>query len=202
MSLSQPTRPDKNRSGFSISAFDPPVTPPETLETERLALRMPAMDDADEIFSSYARDPEVTKYLLWTPHRNIQTTRKFLRECLSTWKKGTSFQWAIIRKEDKKLLGMVSCRPEEGHKAQLGYVLARSEWGKGYATEAVRALVDWAVSQDGIHRVWAACDVDNKASARVLEKVGMVREGTLRRWSIHPALSPKPRDSYCYAKTK
>jgi RimJ/RimL family protein N-acetyltransferase len=84
----------------------------------------------------------------------------------------------------------------------LGYVLERASWGKGYMTEAVRFLVDWAVSQPSIYRVWATCDVTNLASAHVLEKVGMQREGVLRRWIMHPNLSEEPRDCYCYALVK
>ncbi len=69
-------------------------------------------------------------------------------------------------------------------------------------TEAVKAIVDWVLKQESIHRVWAFCDVENLASARVLEKVGMQREGVLRRWMIHPNVSDEPRDCYCYAITR
>ena len=69
-------------------------------------------------------------------------------------------------------------------------------------TEAVKALVTWALQRPEIYRVWAVCDIDNKASARVMEKAGMQREGILRRWSIHPNVSNEPRDSYCYAILK
>ena len=87
-------------------------------------------------------------------------------------------------------------------KWELGYVLARFYWGNGYMTEAVQGLVHWALKQKQIYRIWAVCDVDNIASARVMEKAGMQREGILRRWSVHPNLSPEPRDSYCYAIVK
>jgi RimJ/RimL family protein N-acetyltransferase len=89
-----------------------------------------------------------------------------------------------------------------GEKWELGFVLAQPHWGKGYMTEAVRGLVAWALKQKEIYRVWAVCDTDNVASARVMEKAGMQREGTLRRWSVHPNLSLEPRDSYCYAIVK
>jgi RimJ/RimL family protein N-acetyltransferase len=69
-------------------------------------------------------------------------------------------------------------------------------------TEAARAVVDWALGQPGIYRVWAVCDVENAASTRVLEKVGMQREGVLRRWIIHPGVDAVPRDCYCYAIIK
>jgi RimJ/RimL family protein N-acetyltransferase len=67
--------------------------------------------------------------------------------------------------------------------------------------EAVRAVTGWALDQPGIYRVWAVCNVENIASCRVMEKVGMQKEGILRRWSIHPNISEEPCDSYCYAVT-
>ena len=88
------------------------------------------------------------------------------------------------------------------YKVGFGYHLARPEWGQGYATEAARALVEWALGQRRIFRIWTVCDVGNAASVRVLEKLGMVREGVLKRWSIRPNLSLEPRDSYCYALTR
>jgi len=69
-------------------------------------------------------------------------------------------------------------------------------------TEAAQALVEWALSQPEIYRVWAVCDVQNTASTKVLEKLGMRREGVLRRWIIHPNIDVVPRDCYCYAITK
>ena len=69
-------------------------------------------------------------------------------------------------------------------------------------TEAVRAVVSWAISEREVYRVWAVCDVENPASARVMEKAGMQEEGILRRWTMHPNSSDEPRDCYCYAMTK
>jgi RimJ/RimL family protein N-acetyltransferase len=177
------------------------VKPPETLETERLRLRRAALEDAEAIFTEYAQDPEVTKYLTWRPHRSIGTVYEFLHMAIDAWETGRAFQWAILRKDDARLMGMIGWRVD-GHKLEMGYALARAYWGKGYMTEAVTALIAWALKQDDIHRVWAVCDVENGASARVMEKAGMRREGILRRWSIHPHLSDEPRDSYCYAITK
>jgi RimJ/RimL family protein N-acetyltransferase len=80
-------------------------------------------------------------------------------------------------------------------------VLARSAWAQGYATEAAGAVVAWALAQPELHRVWAVCDVENAASARVLEKSGMTREACLRAWVVMPAF-PSPRDVWCYAAVK
>jgi ribosomal-protein-alanine N-acetyltransferase len=177
------------------------INPPEILQTERLRLRKPLMQDAEEIFNKYAQDPDVTKYLTWRPHRNVDETRGFVRACLQAWDEGKSFHWVIVRQEDNQLLGMITTRVDD-YKWELGYVLSRSFWGMGYMTEAVKKLVDWALRQEGICRVWSVCDVDNLASARVMEKAGMQREGVLRRWSMHPTISDAPRDSYCYSITK
>jgi len=177
------------------------MTAPRIIETPRLRLMPPMPEDAEEIFSSYAQDPEVTKYLVWSPHQSIENTRDFLFRCMGVWALETAFPWVIRRKGDERLLGMIEIRMD-GYRADLGYVLARPYWGQGIMTEAVRAVVNWALSQEEICRVWAVCDVDNKASARVLEKVGMEREGILRRWSIHPNISESPRDCLCYAKVK
>jgi RimJ/RimL family protein N-acetyltransferase len=68
--------------------------------------------------------------------------------------------------------------------------------------EAARAIVDWGLSQNAIFRIWALCDVDNLASARVMEKIGMEKEGILRRCIIHPNVSDDPRDVYCYSMVK
>jgi RimJ/RimL family protein N-acetyltransferase len=107
----------------------------------------------------------------------------------------------LLRKQDEQLIGMAQIQIDR-FKANIGYVLARSEWGKGYMPEAAKALLDWAMNRREIYRVWAVCDVENTASARVLEKIGMKREGTLSRWIIHPNVSDEPRDCYCYALVK
>lgn len=177
------------------------MRPPRIIETARLQLTPPVVEDAEEIFTSYARDPEVTRYLVWQPHESIKSTRDFVLRCLAVWALEVAYPWVIRRKGDERLLGMIEIRPD-GYRADLGYVLARPYWGQGIMTEAVRAVVDWAIGQPEIHRVWAVCDVDNRASARVLEKAGMEREGVLRRWSIHPNVSEIPRDCVCYAKVK
>ena len=71
--------------------------------------------------------------------------------------------------------------------------------GKGYMTEAARAIIHWAFQQPTIYRVYATTGVDNIASQRVMEKAGMQREGLLRKYIVHPNISDEPRDSYMYA---
>jgi [ribosomal protein S5]-alanine N-acetyltransferase len=159
------------------------------------------MDDAEAIFQGYACDPEVTRYLTWTPHTSLADTRAFLRDCMDDWRAQLRFTWAITRGPDAPSIGMIDLRPH-GHMAEVGYVLARPEWGKGYMTEALIAVVDAALALPGTYRVAAVCDTENPASARVMEKAGMEREGILKRYLLHPSTSPEPRDAFCYAITR
>jgi RimJ/RimL family protein N-acetyltransferase len=107
----------------------------------------------------------------------------------------------IILKETGEVIGMIDPRVE-GPKVGIGYVAARAHWGKGYVTEATRVIIDWVFQQPSMYRVYATTDIENVASRRVLEKVGMQCEGVLRKYILHPNISDIPRDSYIYAITK
>lgn len=177
------------------------MKPPETFVTNRLRLRPPAFSDAETIFNTYATDIEVTRYLIWQPHKDIEETKAFLERAIEGWSTENEFSWVITSKESGELIGMAGLRVRD-FKADLGYVLGRHFWGNGFATEAVTPIASWALAQPRIYRVWAMCDVENAASARVLEKVGMKREGIMRRSQMHRGVSTEPRDSYCYAIVK
>jgi RimJ/RimL family protein N-acetyltransferase len=177
------------------------MIPSETIQTGRLILRKPRMDDAPVIFESYAQDPEVTRYLVWKPHKDMQETEQFLSACLQLWQLRKDFAYAIILREIGRLIGMFGLHPMQ-MKVEVGYALARPYWGKGYMTEALHAVIDWAFMQSEIYRVQAFCDVENVGSARVMEKAGMTREGLLRRYVVHPNIRDKPRDAYMYAVVK
>ncbi|HEY9403985.1 MAG TPA: GNAT family N-acetyltransferase [Pyrinomonadaceae bacterium] len=177
------------------------MKPPTHIETARLVLRKPVAADVPHIYEAYARDPEVTRYLTWRPHRTVADGEEHSAQQLAAWESGKYFSWVISVKEDGELAGMISMRPE-GWRVELGYVLGRRWWGRGLMTETVRAVIDYTLSEPEVFRVWAVCDVENAASARVLEKAGMRREGILRRWAMHPNMGAEPRDCFCYAKVK
>ena len=177
------------------------MTPPGLLETPRLRLRRPIIADAPLIFAAYAQDAEVTRYLTWRPHPKVSVTEGNLARYLEAWDQGTSFSWVITPESGGDPIGRIELRVPD-HRAELLFVLARPHWGRGFMTEAARAVVGWAMTQPSLHRVWAVGDVENRAAARVLEKIGMEREGVLRRWLVHPNLSEQPRDCFCYATVK
>jgi RimJ/RimL family protein N-acetyltransferase len=150
------------------------------------------------MFAAYAQDPEVTRYLTWRPHKNIEETYAILDLILKLWRDGEAFSYAMTLKNADSIIGMIAMHPDD-FKIGLGYVLARPHWGKGYMTEAVRTMSNWLLSQPDVYRVFAVCDVENPASARVMEKAGMKYEGLLRGYTIHPNISEEPRDCLMYA---
>jgi [ribosomal protein S5]-alanine N-acetyltransferase len=174
---------------------------PPIIETERLVLRPPRFEDAEDIFNSYAADEEVTRYLMWRPNTSIEETEEFLRRIVDFPEDGSRLTWAITLRGDDTIRGMIELR-SQAYKADVGYVLERSLWGHGYMSEALSAVLDYAFENPRMYRVWAVCDVDNIASARVMEKAGMRFEGILRRYAMHPNVSPEPRDARCYARTR
>lgn len=170
------------------------MEPFESWTTKRLMLRRPVEDDVESVLA-YWSDPEVHRFLQHPVSDDLAEAQGFLRHLASAWEKGESFGWAMIEAATGRLVGMIEARVSL-HGIELGYVLHRDVWGKGYATEAVAAVVDWALEQPEVYRVWAYVHVGNTASQRVLEKAGMVNEGILHRWG--PRAGMAPADSYMY----
>jgi ribosomal-protein-alanine N-acetyltransferase len=170
----------------------------EHFETARLTLRRPRPEDSEAIFSRYAGDPEVTRYLSWARHQSVEATRAFLEFSDAEWARWPAGPYLVESREDGRLLGGTGFGFETGWRASTGYVLARDCWGQGYATEALAGIVAIARSL-GVVRLEALCHVDHGASWRVLEKCRFIREGVLRRHSVFPNLGVDgPCDVFCY----
>src|SRR6185295_1407540 len=135
---------------------------PESIETARLRLRQPLVTDAETIFASYATDQAVCRYMIWRPHESVAVTRRFVEECIASWQTGDHQPYIVVEISSNTLLGMLDARIQ-GQKVDIGYVLARAHWSKGFMTEAVDALTKLALAQAAIYRVQATCDVENAA---------------------------------------
>ena len=172
------------------------TTPPWfPIETERLLLRDFREDDYDSIHA-YATDPEVVRYMTWGPNtpevtrmvldRNLERQRAWPRQELHL---------AVELKMSGDMIGVISLHEAHTENSAFGYCYARAHWGKGYGTEAARALAEVAFTHLGHHRIWATCDARNHGSYGIMEKVGMRREGHL----IGDTLAHDGwRDSYVY----
>lgn len=148
-----------------------------SLETRRLLLRRLKMSDVEDIFE-YASDPEVTKYTLWNTHNSIEDSRKFI-----FWLTKNFACWAIEHKEDGKVIGtcfLHSFNLQAGQ-AEIAFNLSRKYWRQGYTTEAARKAILFGFRKWELNRIEGTCMIGNIASARVLEKVGMVFEGRTER---------------------
>jgi RimJ/RimL family protein N-acetyltransferase len=168
------------------------------MKTARLFLRKPELSDAEAIFQGWSSDPEITRYLGWPRHRSLEDTRAFLQFSDEEWRENGFGPYLIAR--DGVLVGSTGLHRESAHLAETGYVLTKAAWGQGVASEALAAMVIRA-QEVGLIRVEARCHVDNRASARVLEKCGFLREGVHRKHTVFPNLGTvEPQDVECWAR--
>lgn len=150
------------------------------LETPRLILR-PFQDSDLEPFAAYRADPEVARYQGWDTPYSVDRAAEFIAE-MKAKQPATGSEWyqfAVERKSSAGVIGDCAFHLLDGdpRQAEVGVTLARPHQRQGYAAEAVTRLLDYLFRDHGLHRVVARCDVDNLASARLLERVGMRREG-------------------------
>jgi ribosomal-protein-alanine N-acetyltransferase len=152
-------------------------TPPEIL-TSRLRLRALKRDDSRAV-GSYAFDPEVAKFMPWRP----QATELFAAGLVDVFMEPQFLNWAITFPEQDAAVGMVFLHSfsRQHHKAEIAFNLSRAHWRKGLAGEAAAAVLAFAFEELGLNRVEALCMPQNEASRRLLERLGMVYEGTMRR---------------------
>jgi [ribosomal protein S5]-alanine N-acetyltransferase len=153
-----------------------------TLETERLILRKMILNDAEAVFA-YASNSEVSRYTLWETHRSMEDSRAFLEFATQKYENGGEPDWGIVYRGNGCLVGacgLVNWEAEHA-RAEVGFVLSREYWGRGLMSEAVRAILRFGFERMNLNRIEARCIAENAASARVMEKAGMVYEGTLRQ---------------------
>ena len=151
------------------------------LETERLLLRRMRLVDAEDMYE-YARQTEVTRYLLWSPHPDIAHTQDYLRYIASRYATGSFYDWAMVLKKNGKMIGTCGFTAFDcpNDSAEIGYVLNPAYRGLGLIPEAVEAVLDFGFDRLLLHRVEARFIEGNAASLRVMEKVGMRFEGYQR----------------------
>ena len=153
----------------------------KTINTKRLILRPFQVEDAREMFENWASDPEVTQYLTWLPHESVETTKESLKRWVEGYQNPLQFKWAIVLNDE--VVGNIDTVhvKEKIDAVEIGYALSRKCWGKGIMTEALIAVSRYLLEEAGCNRVFARHDVNNPASGKVMQKVGMTYEGTLRR---------------------
>ena len=143
-----------------------------TIETDRLYLRPWVVGDADDLYT-LAKDPEVGPSAGWPAHQNAEESRRIILNVLAVPE-----TYAIIRKEDAKLIGSIGLKfgedstSEAQDEPELGYWIGKDFWGRGYATEAAKAMITWAFTECHARAVWCCHYEGNERSRRVIEKCG------------------------------
>lgn len=150
--------------------------------TARLLLRPPVAGDLDSLFAIYG-DPATNTFNPFGPHADIEKSRSVLDTWLGHWSARGFGQWALATKQEPgRVIGFggVAWRKYLDDDAlNLGYRLAASAWGQGYATEVAQAALSFALDELAAPEVLAIVRPLNTPSIRVLEKIGMRRVGTL-----------------------
>lgn len=149
--------------------------------TERLILRKIAPEDLYDMYE-YACEPEVSRFLLWSPHLNIAETRGHIEYLQKQYRKSSCTDWGVALKSNNKLIGTCGFASMDLHnnKAEIGYVLSHRYRGQGYMREAVSTVIDIGFKRLSLNRIEARILEGNHQSERLAESVGMKKEGTLR----------------------
>ncbi len=153
-----------------------------TLTTERLILRRFETTDAEDMFRNWAQSEIVTKFLSWEPYKRREDAVTYIQSIIDGDTDKT-YHWIITLKESGEAIGAIDviALREDIAEAEIGYCLGELYWGKGYMTEAFRAVIRFLFDEVGMNRIEATHDVNNPASGRVMEKCGLRYEGTLRQ---------------------
>lgn len=156
------------------------MTPPGTvtLTTPRLVLRPFTLEDAEAMYHTWAKDPEVTRWMRWQPHKSIDETSAVLADWVKSYRSGDTYLWAITLKDSHQLMGSLGIFNGEdsrfpGHK-QPAYCIGKAYWGKGYTAEALTAALKHFIAATGCTSLYCSHAVGNPASGRVMEKAGFV----------------------------
>ncbi len=151
------------------------------IDTPRLRLRAMRVADAVDMYA-YARQAEVTTYLTWVPHRDVDETRAYLTEVGRRYRTGDFYDWSLLCREDGHMIGTCGFTSfnYDADSAEIGYVLNPAYQGRGLATEAVLAVMEFGFRELSLHRIEAHFIEGNDASLRLMERVGMTFEGFAR----------------------
>ncbi len=144
-------------------------------------------EDVPDVFD-YASDPMVSQFTTWSSPEAPEDSRALIEALIEKARMNLPVPWAIVLKETQQLIGATGFDAwDDAHaRAEFGYSLSRRYWGQGLATEAAKAVVEFGFRDMGLHRIEAKCMVENVASERVLQKVGLAFEGILRGyWFKH-----------------
>ncbi len=154
----------------------------KTLETDRLILRKFNLDDVLPMYNNWGSDYETSKALTWDVHSSPDVTKEVISNWISKYDTEFYFNWVIELKDTKEIIGNIEVIKisKRDEMCEVGYCYGSKYWNKGYGTEALKASLNFLLTDVGLRLVEAKHIVENPASGRVMEKAGMIKEATLR----------------------
>ena len=155
----------------------------KTLQTERLLLRRFGIEDAEEFYRNVTSDSKVNKFLTWSLHKSVEETRELIIDWVERYENPERYCWAIVLKENDQLIGTIAAPTVKNRTetVEVTYCIGSAWWGLGIVTEALSEVIRYLFEEILVNRIEAGYDIKNPASGRVLEKVGMQKEGILRK---------------------
>ncbi|TMV46596.1 GNAT family N-acetyltransferase [Paenibacillus mesophilus] len=166
------------------------------LETRQLIIREFTVEDTLAVHD-YASNTEVAKYMIWGPNTEEETA-SFIDRAIEMQRRQPrlDYEFAVELKEEGQLIGVCGIHLSEPLQGEIGYCFHPYRWGRGYASESAKALLQFGFENLGLHRIYATCRPENIGSAKVMEKIGMKYEGHLRGHMRHKG---KWHDSFQYS---
>jgi len=155
----------------------------KTIETDRLILRKFILTDAEDMHYNWANDDDVTRYITWATHKDIEETKRVIAEYVNDSMRDNYYHWCIVLKETNEAVGSIGAfRLYDDLKLfEIGYCIGKKFWNKGITTEAMKAIITYFFEEVGVNRIEARHDTKNPASGRVMIKSGLQLEGILRQ---------------------
>lgn len=156
------------------------------LETERLILRRFNENDYKGMYDNWASDLETNKYVSYKPHQNYEETKQIINDWISEYENGW-MNWVVELKENHEIIGNIEviAKSKKHNNCEIGYTYGSKFWGKGYATEVLKRVIEFLLFDCDFHLVEARHHASNPASGRVMEKARMKKDGVLRERRVN-----------------
>ena len=154
----------------------------KTLESDRLLLRRFRTEDAQAMYGNWAGDLEVTKYLRWPHHADVEASKSIIDDWVSHYEENDFYNWAIVLKESGMPVGSIGVvqKDDAVKMVHIGYCIGKKWWGQGITAEALKMLRSYFFNEVGVNRIEARHDPENPNSGKVMVKCGFRYEGTQR----------------------
>ncbi len=153
------------------------------IETKRLLLRPFRVEDVNAMYTNWAGDNEVTKYLTWPAHKSEEASKKYIEYLVGNYENKAVYDWGIELKELHQVIGSIGVVQHnfEIESVQIGYCIGKPWWGQGITAEAFLAVIQYLMVEVGINRIEARHDIKNIASGKVMKQCGLSLEGIHRQ---------------------